>query len=572
MQPPEDGDNLLLLDDLPTGSPPPKPRQLSPKRFSFDPFALSPTRDAPHGSTEEVLNPFSNVWSEPSSPVHARSPPLAPQAAPENPFDDAFSSSNSSLQGVPTLGSAPPGRPPPPTGPSPVPTFTPMDRADLFAKALACVPANVQQQMDRHLLAHPALNWDPEARRFRDVPDFALLQQVLAALSVGPPPGLQPKHGQAPTVPYEEVVRATNNFAEKLGGGGEGEVYSGVLRGANVAIKILDVNAGMRKTLQNEVDLLSRFGHVNVISLCGVSIDGPNMCLVYPRLYCSLFQRLFNPVLAMQPLSWRQRLAWAIDIVRGIAYLDVVAHCIHGDLKSENVLLDQRTGQAVLTDFGLLRPLALRPDGSAQSVTITMSIKGTYAYLAPEVISGELSPAQDVFAMGVILLELMTSKLPLDHARKPKALLDFMVPALRQPDTLPLAVDPNAGWPAVLVKDLGALVIRSTCQFRQERPTATEMLHDLDRLFAQHARPPHFVPEAFRCLLTGAVFVDPVVADDGHTYERTAIAQWLHGSLASPRTGQRLATDRLVDNHHLRAALDWVKSSGPAEREPWSPI
>eukprot|EP00668_Euglena_longa_P014612 GGOE01018604.1.p1 GENE.GGOE01018604.1~~GGOE01018604.1.p1 ORF type:complete len:571 (+),score=138.88 GGOE01018604.1:60-1772(+) len=570
MQSLEDGDNLLLLDDLPTSSPPPKPRQLSPKRFSFDPFALSPTTaalsEAPHPlPAEEVLNPFFNAWAEPASP---RLPNPQHQLSPENPFGDAFLSSSSSAQGVSaqaTLGKVQPLSAPNLT------LFTPMDQADLFAKALACVPASVQQQMDRHLLAHPALNWDPETRRFRNVPDFALLQQVLGAISVSSPP-LQPKHGQAPTVVYEEVLHATNNFAEKLGGGGEGEVYSGVLRGVNVAIKILDINAGMRKTLQNEVDLLSRFGHINVIALHGVSIDGPNMCLIYPRLYCSLFQRLFNPVLAIQPLSWRQRMSWATDIVRGIGYLDVVAHCIHGDLKSENVLLDQRTGQAVLTDFGLLRPLALRPDGSAQSVTITMSIKGTYAYLAPEVISGELSPAQDVFAMGVILLELMTSKLPLDHNRKPKALLDFMVPALRQPDTLPLAVDPNAGWPAPLVKDLGSLVIRSTCQFRQERPTATEMLHDLDRLFAQHARPPHFIPEAFRCLLTGAVFIDPVVADDGNTYERSAIAQWLQGSLASPRTGQRLATDRLVDNLHLKGALDWVKSSGPSEKEPWSPI
>jgi len=374
---------------------------------------------------------------------------------------------------------------------------------------------------------------------------------------------------QTATIPYELLAAATNNFAEKLGSGGEGEVYSGVLQGMDVAVKAVDATATMRASLQNEVDLLSRWGHANIIELHGVSVDGPRMCLVYPRLYCSLFQRLYNPNLATRPLPWAQRMAWAADIVRGIAYLDVVAHCIHGDLKSENVLLDQRSGLAVLTDFGLLRHLTTGADGAAKTVTMTMSIKGTYAYLAPEVISGELSPAQDVFAMGVVLLELLTSKPPLDHARKPKALLDYMIPALRQPDALPAAVDPEAGWPPTLVRALGALVLRSTCQFRTERPTATELLGDLDALFAQHAAPPLYLPEALRCPLTGAPMVDPVVAEDGWAYERAALTQWLRTSTLSPRTGRPLPGPRLLDDHTLQLVLRWARGSGPATRLAW---
>ncbi|CAN8234977.1 unnamed protein product [Cochlearia groenlandica] len=210
----------------------------------------------------------------------------------------------------------------------------------------------------------------------------------------------------------QELEIATDLFSEKnrLGHGGFGPVYKGLMpSGEEIAVKKLSVDSrqGSREFI-NEVKLLLRIQHKNLVSLLGCCFLGPEKMLVYEYLpNRSLDYFLFgkiNPGL----LSWYNRWRIIIGVARGLLYLHEEApiRIIHRDIKASNILLDNDLNPKI-SDFGLAQ---LFP-GDGTHTNNTFRISGTYGYMAPEyVLHGLLSVKSDVYSFGVLMLEIVSGR------------------------------------------------------------------------------------------------------------------------------------------------------------------
>ncbi|XP_052175771.1 PTI1-like tyrosine-protein kinase At3g15890 [Diospyros lotus] len=213
----------------------------------------------------------------------------------------------------------------------------------------------------------------------------------------------------------KELHSATNNFNydNKLGEGGFGSVYWGQLwDGSQIAVKRLKVwSSKAEMEFAVEVEILARVRHKNLLSLRGYCAEGQERLIVYdymPNL--SLLSHLHGQHSAECLLDWNRRMNIAIGSAEGIAYLHhhATPHIIHRDVKASNVLLDSDF-QARVADFGFAK---LIPDGASH---VTTRVKGTLGYLAPEyAMLGKASESCDVYSFGILLLELMSGKKPLE--------------------------------------------------------------------------------------------------------------------------------------------------------------
>ncbi|KAJ3694340.1 hypothetical protein LUZ60_009820 [Juncus effusus] len=215
---------------------------------------------------------------------------------------------------------------------------------------------------------------------------------------------------------YEELHQLTNGFSVNnvLGEGGFGIVYKGCLPdGRQVAVKRLTAGGGQgEREFQAEVEIISRVHHRHLVSLVGYCMDNEQRVLVYDyvpndTLHFHLHGK-DRPV-----LEWKIRVKIAAGAARGIAYLHEDCHprIIHRDIKSSNILLDDEF-EALVADFGLAR---LAMDACTH---VTTRVMGTFGYLAPEYASsGKLTERSDVFSFGVVLLELITGRRPVDSSR-----------------------------------------------------------------------------------------------------------------------------------------------------------
>lgn len=204
---------------------------------------------------------------------------------------------------------------------------------------------------------------------------------------------------------------ATSFFSElnKLGHGGFGPVYKGLMpNGQEVAVKklSLDSRQGL-KEFTNEVKLLLRIQHKNLVVLLGCCIEGPEKMLVYEYLpNKSLDYFLFDKVKSAT-LDWRTRFRIVSGVARGLLYMHEEApeRIIHRDIKASNILLDHQLNPKI-SDFGLAR---LFPGDDTHMNTFKIS--GTHGYMAPEyALHGYLSVKTDVFSYGVLVLEIMSGR------------------------------------------------------------------------------------------------------------------------------------------------------------------
>ncbi|KAG8651674.1 G-type lectin S-receptor-like serine/threonine-protein kinase RKS1 isoform X2 [Manihot esculenta] len=207
------------------------------------------------------------------------------------------------------------------------------------------------------------------------------------------------------------ILSATDNFslANKLGQGGFGLVYKGQLsNGREIAVKRLSKSSGQGiKEFENEVLLMAKLQHQNLVKILGCCIQGEEPMLVYEYMpNKSLDSFLFDETRRLI-LDWRKRFDIIIGIARGILYIhqDSRLRIIHRDLKTSNILLDKEMNPKI-SDFGLAR--VFKGD---QSLEKTNKIAGTFGYMSPEyVVFGKFSTKSDVFSFGVILLEIVTGK------------------------------------------------------------------------------------------------------------------------------------------------------------------
>ncbi|WVZ60742.1 hypothetical protein U9M48_010724 [Paspalum notatum var. saurae] len=233
---------------------------------------------------------------------------------------------------------------------------------------------------------------------------------------------------------YEELAAATGNFsaANLLGQGGFGYVHRGVLRGGRaVAVKQLRSDSGQgEREFQAEVDIISRVHHRHLVSLVGYCIAGARRVLVYEFVPNKTLE--FHLHGKGQPvMPWSTRLRIALGSAKGLAYLHEDCHprIIHRDIKSANILLDNNF-EAMVADFGLAK---LSSDNNTH---VSTRVMGTFGYLAPEYASnGKLTEKSDVFSYGVMLLELLTGRRPIDSSDAASSfledsLVDWARPAL----------------------------------------------------------------------------------------------------------------------------------------------
>ncbi|XP_047975947.1 cysteine-rich receptor-like protein kinase 44 [Salvia hispanica] len=210
---------------------------------------------------------------------------------------------------------------------------------------------------------------------------------------------------------YEELVVATDNFSSrnKLGQGGFGAVYKGKLRsGLHIAVKRLSENSTQGELeFKNEVVLMAKLEHRNLVRLLGFSVQGSERLLVYEFVQNgSLDNFIFDPVKRLL-ISWESRYMIIKSIAKGLVYLHEGSplRIIHRDLKASNILLDgDKTPK--ISDFGLAR--LFRDD---QTRSNTRKIAGTFGYMAPEYAqNGDFSLKSDVFSFGVLVLEIISGQ------------------------------------------------------------------------------------------------------------------------------------------------------------------
>ncbi|CAI5463915.1 unnamed protein product [Closterium sp. Yama58-4] len=226
----------------------------------------------------------------------------------------------------------------------------------------------------------------------------------------------------------DELIAATNGFhpTALLGRGGFGHVYHGVLpalddgdEGEAVAIKVLHWEDGEggaggqgEREYETEVDLLSLVRHRHLVRLVGFCSEGQHRMLVYeymPR--GSLAQHLHGGQEARLP--WSARVRIALGVARGLAYLHegCVPRIVHRDIKPSNVLLDANM-EARIADFGLAKML------HDHERDVATRVQGTWGYVAPEYLAGAaVNEKVDVYAFGVLLLELVTGRSPLGDSK-----------------------------------------------------------------------------------------------------------------------------------------------------------
>ncbi|KAL0341625.1 UNVERIFIED_CONTAM: Pto-interacting protein 1 [Sesamum calycinum] len=222
-----------------------------------------------------------------------------------------------------------------------------------------------------------------------------------------------------PAIPLDELKDITDNFGLKcsLGEGMYGSVYHGVLKsGQAAAIKKLDSGNQPDQEFLAKVSLESSIKHENLVQLLGYCVDGGLHILAYEyapngSLYDILHGRKGVKVAQPGPVpSWAQRVKIAVGAAKGLEYIHEKAQ-IHCDIKSSNVLLFDNCNIAKIADFGLSNQ---QPDMAARFRSTR--VLGTFGYHAPEyTLTGQLSSKSDVYCYGVVLLELLTGRRPVDH-------------------------------------------------------------------------------------------------------------------------------------------------------------
>ncbi|KAL7594361.1 hypothetical protein Lser_V15G31142 [Lactuca serriola] len=208
---------------------------------------------------------------------------------------------------------------------------------------------------------------------------------------------------------YAELKTATHNFREEIGRGGAGVVYKGKLSDDRIAaIKVLkEVNRQGEAAFLAEISTFGRLNHMNLIETFGYCIERKHGLVVYEYMENGSLATSLNS----NKLDWGKKFDIAIGTAKGLAYLheECLEWVLHCDVKPHNILLDADYNPK-LADFGLSKLF----DRGGNETSSFSRIRGTRGYMAPEwVFNLPITSKVDVYSYGVVILEMITGKSPL---------------------------------------------------------------------------------------------------------------------------------------------------------------
>uniref|UniRef100_K4CG98 non-specific serine/threonine protein kinase n=1 Tax=Solanum lycopersicum TaxID=4081 RepID=K4CG98_SOLLC len=212
---------------------------------------------------------------------------------------------------------------------------------------------------------------------------------------------------------YNELKVITDDFSSKLGEGGFGCVYEGTLRnGTKIAVKHLDGVGQVKESFLTEVKAVGGIHHINLVKLIGFCAEKTHRLLIYEYMVNGSLDRWITMKNRENGLTWSTRQRIISDIAKGLAYLheDCSQKIIHLDIKPQNILLDQYLN-AKISDFGLSK--LIEKDKSK----VVTRMRGTRGYLAPEWLSSVITEKVDVYAFGIVLLEILCGRKNLDWSQ-----------------------------------------------------------------------------------------------------------------------------------------------------------
>ncbi|XP_048133081.1 receptor-like serine/threonine-protein kinase SD1-8 isoform X3 [Rhodamnia argentea] len=216
---------------------------------------------------------------------------------------------------------------------------------------------------------------------------------------------------ELPILSFSCVTTSTNNFspANVLGEGGFGPVYKGMLLGHEFAVKRLSRKSGQGiEEFKNEVQLISRLQHRNLVKLLGCCVEREEKILIYEYMANKSLDSFLFDRNKKQLLDWRRRVSIIEGIAQGLLYLHKYSRLriIHRDLKTSNILLDDDMNPKI-SDFGMARIF-----GENEARARTNKVVGTYSgYMSPEyAVHGLFSTKSDIFSFGVIMLEIVSGQ------------------------------------------------------------------------------------------------------------------------------------------------------------------
>jgi TPR repeat protein/serine/threonine protein kinase len=264
-------------------------------------------------------------------------------------------------------------------------------------------------------------------------------------------------------IEYGQIKKGT-----RIARGGYGEVYQGKFDGSAVAIKELYFNEieeeRITRKFHEEAQTLHRLSHPRIVRLFGITKEPHALVMEYMPLGS------LDKVLRQQKLSYQQKLRIALDIALGLKYLHEKG-ITHRDLKSLNVLLEEKEGQyrAKIADFGLAESKQI----SRLRSQLSSRPKGSTLWLAPElcVRGARTNTASDIYSLGVVLWELMSERFPFEGEEQLE-----MVPMWVQQGT-------REEIPANTPADFAALIQQCWDGNAANRPTAAQVVEQLTTMF-----------------------------------------------------------------------------------------
>ncbi|MBA0595158.1 hypothetical protein Gorai_012035 [Gossypium raimondii] len=320
---------------------------------------------------------------------------------------------------------------------------------------------------------------------------------------------------------FEELKKYTKKFSEAndIGSGGYGKVYRGTLpTGELVAIKRAQ-QGSMQGGLEfkTEIELLSRVHHKNVVSLLGFCFERGEQMLVYEYIPNGSLSDSLSGKSGIR-LDWPRRLKIALGAAKGVAYLHELANppIIHRDIKSTNILLDERLN-AKVADFGLSKPM-----GDSEKGHVSTQVKGTMGYLDPEYyMTQQLTEKSDVYSFGVLMLEIITARRPIERGKYIVREMRMSMDKTKSLYNLQQILDPAIGFGTSSkgLERFVELAMRCVEESGADRPTMGEVVKEIENIMQMDGMNPNAESAS-----SSATYEDATKGADLHPYDNESFA------------------------------------------------